>query len=178
MPRRGARILLTHSRSCLDWAPGRRQDGEVPSSFTVVTETPIPAQALFDLSLDIDAHVSSMSQSGERAVAGVTAGRISLGEMVTWRARHFGVWWTMTSQITALDRPSYFVDQQVRGPFKTFVHEHRFEQHATGSHMIDTITLASPIFGRLAERLVLVPYLRRLIEKRNTHLIAPLSHSK
>lgn len=142
----------------------------MPSSFTLVTEAPISAQALFDLSLDIDAHVSSMSDSAERAVAGVTTGPIGLGETVTWRARHFGIWWTMTSQITALHRPTHFVDQQVRGPFKTFIHEHRFEQLTTGSRMTDTITLASPIFGTVAERLVLVPYLRRLIAKRNAHL--------
>ncbi|MCW4457922.1 hypothetical protein [Microbacterium sp. MPKO10] len=41
--------------------------------------------------------------------------------------------------------------------------------------MTSTFTLASPIFGRLAERIVLVPYLRRLIVKRNTELIAALS---
>ena len=147
----------------------------MPSTFTLVTESPISAQTLFDLSLDIDAHVSSMSRSGERAVGGVTTGQIGLGETVTWQARHFGVWWTMTSQITVLDRPTLFVDQQVRGPFKTFIHEHRFEQRATGSRMTDTITLASPIFGSLAERLVLVPYLRQLITRRNAHLLAALS---
>ncbi|MFE5408147.1 SRPBCC family protein [Microbacterium sp. NPDC056569] len=146
----------------------------MPSTFTLVTETAHPAAALFDLSLDIDAHVASMSQSSERAVAGVATGRIGLGETVTWRARHFGIWWTMTSRITALDRPSRFVDQQVRGPFKTFVHEHRFEQLADGSRMTDTITLASPIFGAAAERLILVPYVRRLIGARNAHLIAML----
>ena len=141
----------------------------------LVTDTAMPAEALFDLALDIDAHVASMAQSGERAVAGVTKGRIGLDETVTWRARHFGIWWTMTSQITALDRPTHFTDRQVRGPFKTFVHEHRFEQLATGSRMIDTITVASPVFGSLAEKLVLIPYLRRLIAKRNGHLLAGLS---
>ena len=146
----------------------------MPSTFTLVTETPYPVEALFDLSLDIDAHLASMSQSAERAVAGVTSGRIGLGETVTWRARHFGIWWTLTSQITALDHPSRFVDQQVRGPFKTFVHEHRFEQLPAGSRMTDTITLASPIFGTLAERLVLVPYMRRLIAERNAHLVAAI----
>ncbi len=144
------------------------------STFTLLTETPISAQALFDLSLDIDAHVMSMSQSGERAVAGVTSGRIGLGDTVTWRARHFGIWWTMTSQITALDEPTHFVDQQVRGPFRSFIHEHRFEQFPTGSRMTDIITIASPVLGSLAERLVLVPYLRRLIAKRNARLLAAL----
>jgi ligand-binding SRPBCC domain-containing protein len=144
------------------------------STFHIETDAAVEPQALFDLSLDIDAHVSSMAQSGERAIAGTTTGRIGLGETVTWRARHFGIWFTMTSKITELDEPRRFVDQQVHGPFRAFIHEHRFEPLPTGCRMTDTITVTSPVFGRLAERLVLVPYLRHLIAKRNAHLLAEL----
>jgi hypothetical protein len=147
----------------------------VATTFTIVTDAPSSPRALFEASLDIDAHVASMSGSGERAIGGVTSGRIGPGESVTWRARHFGVWFTLTSQIIALEEPVRFVDRQVRGPFKTFVHEHRFEPHAAGARMIDTITVASPVFGTLAERLVLRPYLRRLISRRNAHLVASLA---
>lgn len=142
------------------------------STFTLVTESRFSVQALFDVSLDIDAHVASMSDSEERAIAGVTTGRIGLGETVTWRARHFGVWFTLTTEISEMERPTRFVDRQVRGPFKTFVHEHRFEPLPGGSRMTDHITVGSPVLGRVAERLILVPYLRRLIAKRNAHLLA------
>lgn len=145
------------------------------STFTLDTDTPFDAAELFGVSLNIDAHLDSMTGSAERAIAGVTSGRIGLGETVTWRARHFGIWFTMTSKITALEWPVRFVDQQVRGPFKTFIHEHRFEPLATGTRMTDAITVASPVFGVLAERLVLVPYLRRLITQRNSHLVAALT---
>lgn len=141
----------------------------------MVTVVPAARAEIFGISLDIDAHVASMSQSGERAVGGVTAGRIALGETVTWRARHFGIWFTMTSQITELDEPERFVDRQVSGPFKVFEHEHRFDVTAAGTRMADVITVASPIFGVLADRLVLVPYLRHLIAKRNRHLVAALA---
>ncbi|GAA1318675.1 SRPBCC family protein [Leucobacter albus] len=144
------------------------------STFTVVTRTSAPADALFDASLSIDAHVESLSHSGERAIAGVTSGMIGLGETVTWRARHFGVWFTMTSKITELDRPHRFVDEQVQGPFKRFHHVHEFATEHGATIMSDTITVASPVFGRLAERLVLVPYLRRLIRTRNEHLVRSL----
>ncbi|WP_084038118.1 SRPBCC family protein [Demequina sp. NBRC 110053] len=142
------------------------------STSTLVTESSVAADALFEASLDIDAHVASLAHSGEKAIAGVTSGQISLGESVTWRARHCGVWFTMTSQVTEVEAPVRFVDQQVAGPFKAFIHEHSFEQRGEGSRMTDVITVSSPFFGRLAERVVLVPYLRRLIAKRNAHLIA------
>ncbi|WP_396641620.1 cyclase [Microbacterium sp.] len=141
------------------------------SSFSVVSRTRASAERLFDVSLDIDEHVASMAKSGERAVGGVTAGSISLGESVTWRARHFGIWFTMTSRITRLERPTRFVDEQVRGPFRSFRHEHVFLPDGDATIMIDVITIASPVFGRLAERLILVPYLRRLIVQRNRHLL-------
>lgn len=147
----------------------------MPSTFTLVTESSYSVEALFDLSLDIDAHVASMSHSKERAVAGVTTGRIGLGESVTWRARHFGIWFTLATKITELDRPARFVDRQVHGPFTTFVHEHRFESTETGCRMTDRIAVGSPIFGRSAERLILVPYLRRLIARRNRRLLGALA---
>lgn len=147
----------------------------MPSTFVVVTDADVSAADLFDISLDIDAHVSSMQQSDERAIAGTTSGAIGLGETVTWRARHFGISFTMTSKITELEKPTRFIDQQVRGPFKTFVHEHQFEPAGDGCRMTDTITVGSPIFGRLVERAILVPYLRHLIIKRNSHLLAELT---
>lgn len=144
----------------------------MPSTFTIVTESGVPVDRLFDVSLSIDAHVTSMADSRERAIGGVVRGSIGLGETVTWRARHFGFWFTMTSRITELDRPRRFVDEQVRGPFRTFRHEHHFAEVGERTRMTDTVTVGSPIFGRLAERLVLVPYLRRLIAQRNAHLVA------
>ena len=67
-----------------------------------------PVDRCFDLSRSIDLHTESTAKTGERAVAGVTAGLIEMGEEVTWRARHFGVWQELTSRITAFDRPHHF----------------------------------------------------------------------
>ncbi|MFI8631471.1 SRPBCC family protein [Microbacterium sp. NPDC077663] len=146
-------------------------NGRRGTTFTEVTRVACDPATLFELSLSIDAHVDSMRRSRERAVAGVTSGTIGLGETVTWRARHFGVMWTMTSQITALDRPRRFVDEQVRGPFRVFRHEHRFEPDGDVTVMTDTVTLRSPLLGWVVERLLLRPYLQRLIRSRNAVLV-------
>jgi uncharacterized protein (UPF0548 family)/ligand-binding SRPBCC domain-containing protein len=118
-----------------------------------------------------------MGLTGERAIGGVTSGSIGLGETVTWRARHFGIWFTMTSRITSLERPTGFVDEQVRGPFRSFHHEHLFTRDGETTVMVDRVSIASPVFGRLAERIVLVPYLRRLIQRRNHHLLDALGEA-
>ena len=131
----------------------------------------LPA-AVFDASLDIDAHLASMEESGEEAVGGVMSGLIGLGETVTWRAKHFGITWKMTSKITELERPHRFVDEQQRGPFRRFHHEHLFEEVPDGTLMRDHIEFDAPLgpLGDIVERLILGAYLPKLIAERNTYL--------
>lgn len=136
-----------------------------------------PARACFELSLDVGAHTASMGDSRERIVAGVVEGVMDLGDEVTWRARHFGVPFTMTSRITALEAPHRFVDEQVRGPFRRWWHEHVFEDVGGRTRMLDQIDFASPVgpVGRVVDRVVLERYMTRLIEQRNAWLRAELS---
>ena len=47
-------------------------------------------QVVFDLARSIDLHTISTAHPHEKAIAGKTSGLISLGEEVTWKARHFG----------------------------------------------------------------------------------------
>ncbi|MET7403610.1 SRPBCC family protein [Dactylosporangium sp. NPDC005572] len=133
-----------------------------------------PAEQVFDLSLDVDAHTASMARSRERVVAGVDSGRMSLGDTVTWAARHFGVRWRMTSRISAYDRPHRFVDEQVTGPFRHWHHEHTFswDESATATIMRDVVDFAAPLgaLGRTVDALLLERYMCRLIERRNAHL--------
>lgn len=132
----------------------------------------MPKMQVFNLARSIDVHKESMAQSREKAVAGVTSGLISLGEEVTWRAWHFGVPLQMTSRITQMVVPDYFVDEQVQGPFRTFRHVHEFTDDADGTTMVDRIEFAAPFgpLGRLVEKMILAGYMQKLIEMRNLHL--------
>ena len=142
------------------------------ASFRVRTASERSARALFEAALDVDLHAVSQSRSRERVVSAPASGRLGLGDRVTWRARHFGLWWTMTAEVTAFDEPARFVDEQVRGPFRMFRHEHRFEQVDGGTLMTDTIEFAAPfgVLGRAVALLALRPYLRRLIAARGEFL--------
>jgi ligand-binding SRPBCC domain-containing protein len=152
-------------------------DAEVVTvTFTLQTVVKAPPGRVFAASLSIDDHLASMATSGEQAIGGVTAGRIGLGQSVTWRARHFGISWTMTSQITELDEPNRFVDAQLRGPFKAFRHEHSFRPITDGTEMLDNITFRAPLgpLGWIAERVLLSWYLPHLIRQRNDYLMTSL----
>lgn len=124
---------------------------------TIELETwiPAPPERCFALSLSVDAHLATMQESGERAVAGVTSGQMGPGDTVTWKARHLGLPVAMTTRFSAYDAPHRFVDEQVRGPFRRWWHEHRFESADGGTRMIDVADFRAPAgpLGTAVERL-------------------------
>src|SRR6267154_2185178 len=99
----------------------------------------------FDLSRSIDLHKVSMAHTGENAVEGTTCGLIGLGEFVTWEAKHFGIKQKLISKITAYDRPYHFRDEQVKGAFKSLVHDHYFRKHDNVVCMTDIFSFESPL---------------------------------
>ena len=128
-----------------------------------------PLERCFDLARSIELHTHSTAATGEEAIAGVTQGLIGMGESVTWHARHFGIRQTLTSRITAFDRPHHFRDEQVRGAFAGFTHDHFFTPDGRGGTLMrDVFAFRAPlgVLGRLAEALVLTRYMRRLLETR------------
>lgn len=133
------------------------------------TKIAAPRERVFDLSRSIDLHAESMSHSREYPVAGVTSGLIREGQSVTWRARHFGIWFSLTSRIVSVERPAYFRDSMVSGPFKHFDHDHHFQVHGTGTVMRDLFDYTSPfgLLGRLVDRAVLSRYMQNLLLRRN-----------
>lgn len=123
----------------------------------------------FDLSRSIDLHKISTAKTNEEAIDGKTSGLIELNEFVTWEAVHFGIKQKLTSKITAFDRPFYFVDEQQKGAFKSFHHQHIFEVVEDKVVMKDIFTFQSPfgILGRVFNELVLTNYVKRLLIDRN-----------
>lgn len=136
------------------------------------TDILAPIERGFDLGRSIDLHVATAAASGERAVAGVTTGLIGLGEEVSWRATHFGIRWQMTSRITALERPRFFQDCMVRGPFAVFEHSHSFEDMGDAIRMHDELRFEAPlgVVGRLVAERILAGHLTRFLVERNAIL--------
>ena len=131
-------------------------------------------ETCFDLARNIDFHQESLKHSGEIAIAGITSGLIDLGETVTWEAKHLGFVQHLTSKITELESPNYFVDEMVTGAFKSFRHEHRLEQSSKENHVImtDLFYFESPLgpLGKVANEVFLKKYMTKLLTLRNQHL--------
>ena len=137
---------------------------------TLTTHIRAPSERCFDLSRSVELHLHSTAGTGEVAVGGRTSGLLELGDEVTWRARHFGVPMRLTSRIAAYERPAYFRDSMVRGPFARLDHDHHFADDGHGGTVMrDVFDFAAPLgpLGRLVERVVLTGHLRRFLEARN-----------
>jgi ligand-binding SRPBCC domain-containing protein len=139
------------------------------ATIELVTLIHAPRERCFDLSRSIDLHVASTARTGERAVGEIASGLLTLGQEVTWSARHFGVRQRLTSRITAYDRPAHFRDSMVSGAFKRFDHDHFFEEQGSATEMRDVFDFESPLgpLGRIADALVLTRYLRGFLLERN-----------
>lgn len=134
-----------------------------------------PIERCFDLARSVEVHLAGNVHSGESAVstAGVTSGLIELEQHVTWRAKHFGVWHQLTSQITAMNQPLYFQDTMTKGIFGFMQHDHFFRaKSAETTEMKDVFRFAAPlpILGRIAEILCLQRYMQALLQERNAVL--------
>ena len=129
-----------------------------------------PIERCFNFARSIDLHVESTKHTGEKAIAGRISGLIEPGETVTWRAKHLGIWQTLTSKITEFDYPNHFTDEMVEGTFKSIKHDHQFYVINGQTLMKDVFVFESPfgVLGRLVDFLFLTRYMKHLLENRNS----------
>jgi len=124
---------------------------------------------VFDLARDIDLHQKSTSISHEKAIAGRTSGLIEENETVTWRAKHLGIYQTLTTKIISMEKPYQFTDIMLKGAFKSMRHQHRFRDIEGKTVMTDIFEFESPlgIIGKLFNTIYLTRYLKAFLLERN-----------
>ncbi|TKC10274.1 cell division protein [Pedobacter polaris] len=128
-----------------------------------------PIQIVFDCARSIDIHQLSTAKTNEKAIAGRLSGLCELGDEVTWRAKHFGIYQTLSSKITKLKAPFYFQDCMVKGAFSFIKHDHYFEEKKGVTEMKDVFSYGVPygIFGEFFNKIILNKYMIALLTERN-----------
>lgn len=138
----------------------------------LITKMEAPQKIVFDVARNIDIHQQSASKSKEKAIAGVTSGLINHNETVIWRGKHFGFNLTHKSRITTMCLHNYFVDEMEEGKFKSFKHEHFFEEKNGITTMTDKLQYETPIgiIGKLFDHFLLKNHLTNFLLNRNNIL--------
>lgn len=102
----------------------------------------------------------------------ITSGKPDLmyaGQIISYRVSPFpGITTNWVTEITQVQSPVYFVDEQCLGPYAMWHHEHRFEKTNNGTRMTDKITYKLPLgfIGHLAHTLFVGKQLRNIFEYR------------
>lgn len=110
----------------------------------------------------MDFRVTSPLQSG-----------IYAGQIITYTLRpllRVAVDWT--TEITHVERPNFFVDEQRFGPYRFWHHQHRFREVEGGVEIYDLVyyLLIHDQLAGLINRLFVAPRLKRIFDFRCTAL--------
>jgi ligand-binding SRPBCC domain-containing protein len=91
------------------------------------------------------------------------------GALIEYRLRIRGLPLRWTSEITRWEPPHVFVDEQRRGPYRLWVHTHRFTEARGGTIVDDQVRYRVP-GGVLVDRLIVGPDVRRIFRYRREAL--------
>jgi ligand-binding SRPBCC domain-containing protein len=106
--------------------------------------------------------------AGSRVIA--HAPTVGVGSRTICDIRVAPLVWVRTELVhTACDRPRMFVDEQVRGPFRLWRHQHIVEPADGGAILRDVIDVEPPFgfLGRALAPLLILPRLRKLFAYRH-----------
>lgn len=92
-----------------------------------------------------------------------------VGALIDYRLRVRGLPLRWRSEITAWEPPYRFVDEQRRGPYRLWIHEHTFETVDGGTRVRDRVEYAAP-GGWIVQRLFVGPDLKRIFDYRTEAL--------
>ena len=92
-----------------------------------------------------------------------------VGALIDYRLRVHGLPVRWQSEITAWEPPVRFVDEQRRGPYRVWIHEHTFEEGDGGTEVWDRVRYIV-LGGRLVNRLLVRRDLRAIFSFRQKRL--------
>jgi ligand-binding SRPBCC domain-containing protein len=92
-----------------------------------------------------------------------------VGTLIDYRISLHGLPLQWRTKIIVWDPPFRFVDQQIKGPYRLWIHEHRFEKSGTGTLCSDRVQY-SMAGGWIVNRLFVERDVRRIFAFRASKL--------
>lgn len=127
-----------------------------------------PIERVFDLSRHLALYRLVFQSRKEKLTSGAASTLITKGETISIIAKHAGRSRMSMLKITSLQRPTLFVEEQVKGDLQSYHHEHHFKPVDNGTIVIDIVEFGVPkdIIGKLFGKVYFKKYLEELLKKR------------
>ena len=95
----------------------------------------------------------------------LTPGPVSMqpGTLIDYELRLYGLPFRWRTLIQAFESPNYFIDVQIKGPYKKWHHRHQFEDVPGGTQMYDRVDYDLP-FGPIGAATHML-FVRRSVEE-------------
>jgi ligand-binding SRPBCC domain-containing protein len=94
---------------------------------------------------------------------------MAVGTRINYQLKLHGIRVRWESEITGWNPPYSFSDDQIKGPYRYWHHEHMFQEKDGGTFVRDKVEYAVPV-GVLINRFFVNPDLRRVFEYRTATL--------
>jgi ligand-binding SRPBCC domain-containing protein len=146
-----------------------------PFTLERVQTLPISVQEAWDFFSHPGNLVQITPQSMDFRITSPPASDTYAGQIITYTVRpllRVAVNWT--TEITHVDRPHFFVDEQRFGPYRFWHHQHRFRAVEGGVEMHDLVhyLLFHDQLAGLINRLIVAPRLKKIFDYRSEKLKA------
>ena len=125
-----------------------------------------PLQRCFLLSTSVEI---VQKELGMRPVSGRMSGLVLGDDTVWWKGWQLGLPQYHQSVISAYEPYCFFQDTMLKGRFKSFQHDHRFEDGEDGTVLLrDELRFSLPfgVAGKMFARLVMAPHIAGLLRRR------------
>ncbi len=94
---------------------------------------------------------------------------MEVGTLIDYRLKLRGIPVRWQSEITEWDPPHYFADEQRRGPYRCWIHQHKFVESDEGTLVQDEVEYAV-LGGQLINKLFVRPDIEKIFEYRSSKL--------
>jgi ligand-binding SRPBCC domain-containing protein len=119
---------------------------------------------------ELGMHPAAASYAGADGVSRTTRteGLVVGGDRIRWEGWQLGLPQYHVSLISAYEPNRHFQDRMIAGRFRSFSHDHGFEQDGDGVELRDEVRFEMPMgwAGWLVGNYVMVPHIRGLLRRR------------
>jgi ligand-binding SRPBCC domain-containing protein len=149
----------------------RRGAGRGERVLTARVVLPLPRDRVFEFFAD-PANLERITPPELRFNIVSTPGRLEEGSLIEYRLRLLRLRFGWLTRIATWDPPREFADEQLKGPYASWVHRHSFHEEPGGTRVEDEVRFRLPFhpLGEVAAPIV-AAQLRRIFRYRRDALL-------